>query len=244
MRSRASSRRWAVSSASASGRTRTSISTDVLADHGVRGRAAHRRRRGAAAFPGVRARAGQGEHGARPGDSEEHAAVGGRGEVLGADVRRPSVRPDLSDRGDAHGLHARPGAGFSSRSTSLPAARGSISPASSTPRRWRRASGRRSTRWPRGAAVAAPPKPAPRDRRLRPGRSRGRAAIDGDARAQGRRSVARRLGGARGHRLAPRRLVRLAHHGQHPRAEGLHLLALQRARLASRRRPLVRGART
>ena len=167
---------------------------------------------------------------------QEHAAVGRTGEVRRADLRRPSLRPALPDRGDARGLHARAGA-------SLP------------PRSFQR---RRARLYIAGVFDAAAMEASVRkafdgvaarraaDRRRRSRRAArtggfalidraGCAAVDGHARAQRARPVAHGLGRARGHRLAARRLLRLADHRQHPRAEGLHLLALQRARLASRR---------
>ena len=67
-------------------------------------------------------------------------------------------------------------------------------------------------------------------RRLRADRSRRSTTVDGAARSAGAGSVKRRLDRARGRRLAARRLVCLANHVEHPRAEGLHLFAIQQSR--------------
>ncbi len=123
-------------------------------------------------------------------------------------------------------------------------ARGCTWPACSTPRRWSA----------RSATPSAPGRAARRRLRRRlPAAARQRrfALLDrpgapavhdlpGPARA---RPVERRLDCAAGDRLAARRVVRLAHHDEHPRAEGLHLLAVQLDEPAPARRLLGRGGR-
>ena len=123
-----------------------------------------------------------------------------------------------------------------------PAARGSTSSGGSTRRRSRRRSGRRSPagrRAPRRAAAA--PKPIV-DARGPHRRSSRRAAVDGHPRRADGRSVARRLHPADRDGRAARRRLRLAHHQEHPRGQGLHLLAVQRA-LGALSRRLLGGER-
>ena len=63
--------------------------------------------------------------------------------------------------------------------------------------------------------------------RPHPARPPGRAAVHDHARPARARSDVEGLDGAPGDRCAARRHLRIAHHDQHPGAEGLHLLAIQ-----------------
>ena len=218
------------SSASASGPDTTSISTDVLAERGAE--AVQLIADVAAAAASARSGAGarQGELLRNLAIQQEHAAGGRAGEVRRADLRRSSLRPAVPDRGDAQGLHARSGAGVPSRPLHAPAAPGSTSPACSTRRRWKRPSARRSTPGRAAPQRDAAESPAPADRRLRAARSRRTRRSRRSCSACGCPTRRTRTGSRSRSRtrssaasFASRITV------EHPRAEGLHLLAVQHA---------------
>ena len=221
----------------------TSISTEVLSERAADAVRLHRRCRTASAAARIGARTRQGRPAAQSGDPEEHAAGRRAGEVREAALRRSSLRP-ASSRTEAalEGLHARAGPNVppgSLRRRARTAVRRRGLRRSS---RWRRRSDRRS-RGGTGAEATRRQVPPAAGTPLRAHRSSGRAAVDRHARAAGADPVAQGLGRARSHRRAPWRRVRVPHHDEHPRAEGLHLFALQHARDApgagqlGRRRP-------
>ena len=133
----------------------------------------------------------------------------------------------IPDRGDARRLHARAGPGLPPRTLRseprAPVRRGRVRRG----RRWRLPSARRSARGRasrvRGAARAARQTAA----RLRAHRPPRRAAVHDPPRRARARPVERGLRSPSGDELAARRLIRLAHHLEHPRAEGLRLLPVQ-----------------
>ena len=167
---------------------------------------------------------------------QEPAAAARAGEVPRGALRRPPVRPPLPDRGDAPGLHARPGAGASTNATSAPRARASTSSAASTPPSMEAAIREAFARLEARRRRRTPPKPKPSSERAvylvdRPGAVQ--STIDvGPARH--RPPPAPTAIAAAGHEHAARRLLLVAHHLQHPRAEGLHVLAA--AQLSTRYR--------
>ncbi len=86
-----------------------------------------------------------------------------------------------------------------------------------------------------GGLEKAPPLPAAQPARLRAARSSGGAAVHGHAGFARPGSVESGLDWPRGDRLAAGRLVRLPDHGEHPRAEGVHVFAQQHDQHASRK---------
>ena len=82
--------------------------------------------------------------------------------------------------------------------------------------------------WPRIEGSPAPARPTgPTVTGLRPHRSSRRAAVHGPPRDTRARPVEPRLDPLHRDERPARRLVRVAHHVEHPRAEGLRLLTLQ-----------------
>ena len=156
-----------------------------------------------------------------------YAAVARPGEVRRAALRRASVRPAVPDRGDARGLHDRPGAGVPQEQL-----RRRTGAALRRRRLRRRGDGGSDSQGVRGVGPAA--------RRRTPPSSRCRRAGDSRCSIAPMRRSRRCLLGLRvpspSHKdwvalevtdCAARRLIRLAHHGEYPRAEGLHLFAIQ-----------------
>ena len=172
----------------------------------------------------VRDRPPQGGPGAAALDRQEPAPAARAGEAPRGPLRRQPVRPGLPDRGDAPGLHDRPGQGLlrpQLRRGARPPLRGRTLRRGR--RRGRRPEGliRLEARERRGASRVLSQE---RARRLPPG-SAGRPAIHGQHRHPGHRSVAVRLGSPVPHERPPGRLLLLAHHLEHPGAEGLHVRA-------------------
>ena len=130
-------------------------------------------------------------------------------------------------------LHARAGARASTTRTTAPRARTSTSSATSTTRRSRPAIRKAFAGWKKGTApelTAAIPEERARRLHRRPARRR---AVHDQPRHARHRPVAARLGHALPDERPARRLLLLAHHLEHPRAEGVHVLpvgpALRRA---------------
>ncbi len=181
---------------SASGRTRPTIVDRRAWPIRRQGGAADCRRRATAAASRIRAGAGQGQHGARPRDPAEHAAVARAGEIRRALYGDHPYGRLFPTEAMLSGYTLDQVRAFHRDHFTAGRAR-FTSPACSTPRRWKRRSGRRSTAGPR----ARPRKPRRPSRHRARAASRcsigRRAAVDGHARPPSARSIARRLGGAR-----------------------------------------------
>ncbi len=196
--------------------------------------AADRRRRAAPAAARIRARAAEGRPAAQPRRSSAARRRRSRRRsspswstatirTAGSSRRKPSSRPTRSIRSAA-----------STRVTSRRVVRGCTSLASSTPPAMEAAIrqafeqvGKGSVGRRRQGSAAG----LDRASRCSIGPSAPQSTLCAwPARAQ---PVPQGLGAAAGHGRAPRRRVRVAHHLEHPRAEGLHLLARQHGSGAS-----------
>ena len=135
--------RSAATSSRSSARTSSRLVADVVAQPEVPGNRASRACKADRAAPAL--------------DRPQPAAAARAGEVPRRPLRRPPVRPPLSDRGDAQGLHPRAGPRASTTRTTAPAARTCTSPAASTPPPWRPPFARRFGDWKRGPAPNIPP---------------------------------------------------------------------------------------
>ncbi len=94
------------------GENRTDIGGDVLSEFGPQMVALVADVARNPKLPGVRARPPQGGPGAAALDRQEPAPAARAGEAPRGPLRRQPVRPGLPDRGDAPGLHDRPGQGL------------------------------------------------------------------------------------------------------------------------------------
>ena len=195
-------------------------------------------------FPEAELRARQGRPAAPALDRPQPAAAARAGEVPRGALRRSSVRPALPDRRDAPGLHPRAGSRLLRQELRRGAARTCTSPAASTTAAMEAAIRKAFGDWKQGAPRPASRRPVPKSARAvyildRPGAVQSTILL-GHAR---HRPVQARLGRAVPDERAARRLVLLADHLEHPRAEGLHLLAERPALQPLPRRVLGRGRR-
>ena len=156
-RSRRRPRAWAARSTSASAATPTTIGGDVLTRV--------RRRRWSRSSPtssATRSSRSPSCRASRPTCSRNLAVALSQPQQLAlrevprGPVRRSSYGRALPDRGDAPGLHARPGRAVLPRRPTAPAARGSTSSGASTRRRSKPRSARRSRGWEKGTPPAQP----------------------------------------------------------------------------------------